>query len=132
MTQPRKGFSLIEIMVALTILSLVLMSIAKMATIVALRGRDNDTYAKRAAALQLEANKFSSMRVSRIATFPTADATFTVAGFTYTRKLTITAPSTSRYTIKIVVVPTSGSIGKDSVIIDRTSPPTSTVLCTGC
>jgi prepilin-type N-terminal cleavage/methylation domain-containing protein len=132
MSGARKGFSLIEIMVSLTILAVVLSSVAKLAGIVAVRGRDADAYAKRSAALQLEANKFGSMPFSTLKTWSTADKSFTISGFSYTRKLTITAPSSNRYTIKIVIVPTSSSIGRDSVFVDRTSPPSSTVLCTGC
>lgn len=135
MNRARKGFSLIEIMVALTMLSLVLMSLAKLATLAAVRGRSNDSYAKRTAALNLESNKFSAMRFANIGTFSTADKTFTLNGFSYTRQLSITTVSSTQYTIKIVVVPTAttvGVVGKDSVIITRTSPPSSTPLCTTC
>lgn len=132
MKRARKGFSLIEIMVALTMLSIVLMSIAKLATIAAVRGRGNDAYAKRTAALSLESNKFSAMRFANIGTFSTSDKTFTLDGFAYTRKLTITTVSSSQYTIKIVVVPSVTTVGRDSVIITRTSPPSSTPLCTSC
>ncbi|HXT18014.1 MAG TPA: prepilin-type N-terminal cleavage/methylation domain-containing protein [Gemmatimonadaceae bacterium] len=132
MKQTREGFSLIEIMVALTILSLVLVSLARLATIVAIRGRDNDTYAKRSAALLQEANKFGSMPFASLANFPTSDKSFTSGDFSYTRKLTITNVNAQRYTIKIVVAPTNTAIAKDSVIIDRTAPATSSVLCKGC
>jgi prepilin-type N-terminal cleavage/methylation domain-containing protein len=131
-TRPRKGFSLIEIMVALTMLSFVLMSLAKLATIVAVRGRGNDAGAKRFAVLQMEANKFGSMPYSYLSSFSTTDKSFTVGGFAYTRKLTITATGTNRYTVKIVVVPSLSGVAKDSVVFDRTAPSTTTALCTGC
>jgi prepilin-type N-terminal cleavage/methylation domain-containing protein len=128
----RKGFSLVEIMVAMTILAVVMSSLARLATIIAVRGRGNDFYAKRTAVLQREANKFSAAPLATLATWSTADQTFTVGDFTYTRKLTISQASSTRYSIKIVVVPTSNTSAKDSIMFERTNPPSSTALCTGC
>ncbi len=128
----RKGFSLIEIMVAMTIMSLVLMSLSMLSMYVAIRGRDNDGAAKRTAALQLEANKFGAVPYSTLAGWNTSNASFTLGDFRYTRRLTITTLSSSRYTIKIVVVPSSSAVRPDSVILDRTLPSTSGALCTGC
>ena len=51
----RKGFSLIEVMVAMAMLSIVLVSLAKIGITVATRGRLNDVSAKRNAALQITA-----------------------------------------------------------------------------
>jgi prepilin-type N-terminal cleavage/methylation domain-containing protein len=126
------GFSLIEVVAAMTILSIVLMSLAKFATIIALRGRGNDLVAMRTAALQLEANKFGALPFSILSTWPSADVSVTHGNFSYTRKLTISPASANRYTIKIVVVPSSNPARRDSVILDRTLPPAGTPLCVGC
>ena len=128
----RRGFSLIEVMVAMTILSIALVSLAKLATIVAVRGRDNDLLARRTAALQLEANKFGAVPFSALANWPVANQTITRGNFTYTRKLSIAAPSSNQYTVKIVVVPASAPARADSVLLDRTLPPAGTPLCVGC
>jgi prepilin-type N-terminal cleavage/methylation domain-containing protein len=132
MTRSRKGFSLIEIMVAMTVLSIVLLNLAKVTTALALRNRTNDLLAKRTASLQLEANKFGAVPFASIAGWSTADQIMTRGNFSYTRKLTITPQTATRYTIKIVVIPTLDATKKDSVIIDRTQPPTGSPLCTGC
>ena len=58
--QQTRGFSLIEIMIAMTILAVVMSSLARLATIIAVRGRGNDFYATRTMALQREANKFNA------------------------------------------------------------------------
>lgn len=128
----RQGFSLIEIMVAMTILAIVMSSLARLATIIAVRGRGNDFYAKRSMALEREANKFGSAPLTTLAAWNTSDQSFTVGGFSYTRKLTISQATSTRYSIKIVIVPTAAPAAKDSVSFDRTSPPSTTVLCTGC
>ena len=38
----------------------------------------------------------------------------------------------SRYAIKVVVTPTLDATKKDSVMFDRTKPPSGTPLCTTC
>ena len=128
----RRGFSLIEVMVAMTILSIVLLSLGKLATAAAVRGRTNDLVIKRMAALQLEANKFGAVPFSALSTWSTANLTVTRGNFTYTRKLTITAASANHYTIKIVVVPSTDTTRRDSVMFDRSLPPSGSPLCVGC
>lgn len=127
----RPGFSLIEIVVAMTILAVVLLSLSGLAVKAAARAATNDLMVKRTAALQLEASKLGAMPFATLAALPTTSTAFTFEGFTYTRKLTRTA-STNRYTVKIVIVPAIDSTKSDSVTFDRSDPPSSTPLCTGC
>src|SRR5439155_548492 len=54
----RRGFSLIEVMVSLTLLAIVVMSLARVSTVISIRARSTDVVAKRMAVLQMEANKF--------------------------------------------------------------------------
>ena len=131
MTQ-RKGFSLIEVMVAMTILSIVMMSLAKIGVSVAVRGRTNDLTSKRNAALQLEANKLGTVPFGSLYTWSTANKTVTLNGFSYTRRMTITATSVNRFSIKVVVVPTIDPTKKDSVMFDRSRPSAGTPLCVTC
>jgi prepilin-type N-terminal cleavage/methylation domain-containing protein len=128
----REGFSLIEIMVALTILALVLSSLAQLTEIVAVRARSNDVYAKRSAVLQMEANKFGAAPLSTLNSWSTADQVDTVNGFIYTRKLSIVKSSSTQDSIKIVVVPATSGVASDSAIIIRAKPTTATSLCKTC
>jgi prepilin-type N-terminal cleavage/methylation domain-containing protein len=132
MTRQRRGFSLIEVMVAMTLLSIVMMSLAKISVSIATRARLNDLVAKRNAALQLESNKFVTVPFDSLRNWSTTTKTFTRGNFAYTRRLTITAVNSMRYTVKIVVTPSANSAKKDSVIIDRTKPPMGSPLCVGC
>lgn len=127
----RRGFSLIEVLIAMTILSIALMSLAKLSAVITIKTRTNDLVAKRTAALQREANKLGIVRFDSLANWPTANKSFTFGTFTYTRRLTITSQSSTRYTIKVVVVPSSDTTKPDSVTFDRTKP-SSSALCTGC
>jgi prepilin-type N-terminal cleavage/methylation domain-containing protein len=132
MTKSPKGFSLIEVMVAMTMLAIVLMSLAKMSLMVSLRGRDNDLFAKRTAVLQLEANKLGAIPYATLASWPTTTTTLTLGGFAYTRRMAIANTGTNRYSIKVIIVPTSDTTKKDSVTLDRTKPATNTPLCLTC
>jgi prepilin-type N-terminal cleavage/methylation domain-containing protein len=132
MTHNRKGFSLIEVMVAMTVLSIVMMSLAKIGVSVAVKGRTNDIVAKRNAALQLEANKLGAVPFDRLGTWSTTTRTLTNGGFSYTRRTTIGAPTMYRFAIKVVVTPTLDPSKTDSVMFDRTKPPAGTPLCTTC
>lgn len=132
MMRSRQGFSLIEIVVAMTILAVALLSIAKSTTALAMRGHGTDVVAKRNAALQLEENKFEAVPFSSLATWSTADQTFSWGSFSYTRRLAITAVTSTRDSIKVVVVPAADTTKKDSVILIRANPSTSTPLCTTC
>jgi len=132
MTKSRKGFSLIEVMVAMTMLAIVLMSLAKMSLIVAVRGRGNDLFAKRTAVLQLEANKLGAIPYSTLASWSTTTTTLTLGDFTYKRRLAIANTGTNRYSIKVIIIPMSDTTKQDSVTLDRTKPATNTPLCLTC
>jgi prepilin-type N-terminal cleavage/methylation domain-containing protein len=132
MTRSREGFTLIEVMVALTLLSIILLSFADAATAVAVRGRTNDLVAKRTAALQGEANKFASVPFSSLATWSTANKTITKGNFTYTRKLSITSLASNRDSIKITIVPSVDPTKTDYAIVLRSKPTSSSLLCTSC
>lgn len=132
MTRSREGFTLIEVMVALTLLSIILLSFADAATAVAVRGRTNDLVAKRTAALQGEANKFATVPFSSLASWSTSDQSFTKGNFTYTRRLSITALASNRDSIKITIVPATDTTKKDFVVLFRTKPTSSSLLCSSC
>lgn len=128
----RRGFSLIEVMVAMTVLSIVLLSLAKVSVAVTQRGRTSALVAKRNAAMQLEANKLGGLPFSKLASWASGTDTATIDGFTYKRRLTISKPGVTRYSIKIVILPGSDTTKKDSLSFDRTQPPSGTPLCVGC
>ena len=129
----RRGFTLVETIVAMTMFAVVMLGMARMASAVAVRGRTNDLTAKRNAALQLEANKFGAIPFAKLSTWPAVDtATVTRNGFKYARRLTLTPSGATRYTIKILVTPSADPKKKDSVIIERALPASGSPLCVGC
>ena len=131
-SQNRSGFTLVEVIVTVVLLGIVLSSLGRMSTAISLTARKNDLVAHRAAVMQLEANKFSTMRYDSLATFVKTAKTFTWGGFRYSRALTITTPSLNHTEVKVVVTPANTAIKADSVVIERGKPSTSTSLCTTC
>jgi prepilin-type N-terminal cleavage/methylation domain-containing protein len=131
----RKGFSLVEVLVALTMLSIILMSLARVTFQMAASSRTNDIVAKRNAALIEEANKYSAMPFVSLASSPAADRTY--GDFKFQRTVTVTPRTgySGQSTVKILIVPYIANVlttaKRDSVILYRTNPPGSP-LCTTC
>lgn len=116
---------------AMTLLSVVLMSMARMAFNISNQSRNNGLVAKRNAVLVQEANKFNAMPYDSLTTVSTANKVFTMGDFKFTRRLTVEQFGTSRRQIRIVIVPFTDATKIDSVIVHRTRPAGSP-LCTSC
>lgn len=129
----RSGFSLIEIIVSLTLLAVAMTALGKLAVILDQDNSTVDLRARRNFALMREENKFLAMRYDTLtsASFSTAQKTLYAGGLGYYRRITLTSDGNNRYTVKIVIVPLSDTTKKDSVTFDR-SKTVSDVLCTGC
>lgn len=131
-TSARSGFSLIEVLISMTILAVVLSSLAGLSFLVAKRGRNNELTTKRNFVLQQQANRLGAMSATNLATEGSSTETMTVEGFSFTRQITITTIGTNRWQIKVKITPTDDPTRPDSVIFDRTRPATGTPLCTVC
>jgi prepilin-type N-terminal cleavage/methylation domain-containing protein len=126
----RRGFSLAEIVVAMGLLSIVLMSLTKISFTLSKRSRDNSIVAKRTFAMIKEANKFGAMPYATLTAFSTASRTVTDGDFTYTRTLSITTTGNNTI-VKIKITPSLDATRFDSVLVYRSKPAVSP-LCTSC
>jgi len=132
----RAGFSLVEVLVALGMLSLMLMGLARVTFQMAASSRSNGTVAKRTAVMIQDANKFNAISFSTISGYNNTTKTLTFGDVTFQRRVVATASSNnSRYTIKVVITPYVAGVLttslKDSFYVYRTNPPGSP-LCTTC
>jgi len=130
----RAGFSLVEVIIALTVLAVAMMLLARLSYLVSQRGRSNDLVAKRNAALAQEAGRYGVMSFTDIAkqAIGTTSTSMLVGDFSFTRKVTISQPGSGRYTIAVTIAPVTSEFKSDSVVIRRTRPATGSPLCTGC
>lgn len=126
------GFSLVEVVVAMSLLALVMVLLASMSLAVGRRGYANDLTTKRNLALAQQASRINSMPFSNVAALTSGTTAMLIGDFSFNRRLTVTASSANRYTIKIVVAPVASEFKPDSITIDRTRPPSGTPLCTTC
>lgn len=119
----------------MTLLSIILMSLARVTFQMASAGKTNDIVAKRNATMIEEANKFFAMSFDSLANLNVSDKTYTFGDFKFTRRLQITTVNSTHKTIKIVIVPWIAGVAtaskKDSVFVSRTKPAGSP-LCTTC
>lgn len=130
--RPRRGVSVIEIMIAMTMLGIIMMSLGKLSVTVSQRGRNNDIVAKRAFAMSQQANKYRTTPYANISSLSTASTRIDAGDFSYYRRLTITQPNSGTYRIVLKVTPVSDATKADSMVILRTLPPSSSPLCVGC
>jgi prepilin-type N-terminal cleavage/methylation domain-containing protein len=131
-TRERKGFVLVEVIVAMVILAVAVSSLAGLVYSVSRSGIRTSGDAYKNGVLIHEVNRLEGIPYDSI---PNGTQSFTVSTGTYahTRVITVaeTQPNVIK-TIKIVVTPTNTAFKKDSVSFIRTKSRTSRVLCTDC
>src|SRR3954468_23966280 len=98
-----EGFSLAQGLVAMGMLSILMMGLARATFQMAAVSKANDTVAKRTAVLIQEANKYNAMPFAQLASISATVLTF--GDFKFQRTVTVTATADTRYTVKIVIVP---------------------------
>lgn len=113
----RRGFSLVEIMVALTITGVVIMSLAAGAAAVARMSGQSASLVRRAAAVDETAGALASMPWSDL---PTGTVCDTVVGdFSYERCVTATDVTTKKKEFTITVTPNDPQIAPDTATVER-------------
>jgi prepilin-type N-terminal cleavage/methylation domain-containing protein len=127
-----EGFSLVEVIVAMALIAIAMTLLATLAIAVGKRGRTNELTTKRNLALSQQLSRFQVMSVSDIATQTSGTTQMLIGDFTFNRRLTVSSPTSGRYTIKIVIAPLAAEFTADSVTIDRSRMASGSPLCTIC
>ena len=128
----RRGFSLVELIVAMTLFGVVMVMLGSLSLTVARRARTNELITKRNLALAQQAGRIEAMPFKDLASIANGTTQLLVGDFTFNRRFAVTHPATNRYTIKIVIEPVSNEFSADSVTIDKTRPASGMPLCTSC
>lgn len=133
----RKGLSLIEVIVAVMMLSIVMTFVGHISSSLTQANRTSDVIAKRTFAMQQQANIIGALPFASLtAIVLPASKTFTLGDFTYVRRVTLSTTGTTTTgqttTLTITIVPQTG-IAKDTLLKEylsmvRTSPNCGTVL----
>jgi prepilin-type N-terminal cleavage/methylation domain-containing protein len=133
----RKGLSLIEVMVAVMILSIMMAFVGHISSSIAQANRRSEVIAKRTFAMQQQSNIIGAMPYSSItATILPASKTLSLGDFTYLRRVTLTTTGTVAAgfstAITLTIVPQTGipsdTLLKESLSMIRSAPNCGTVL----
>ena len=123
--RPRDGVSLIEIMVAMTLLVVVLGALSVLTTRTVKRSRDLDVGSARTFVLMQQSNRFSSLPYDSIPSYAPRINTVITGRYKYERKLTYVQGTTgSEYrTLKVMLKPVNDTIQanqkSDSLLFQR-------------
>lgn len=120
--RPRKGVSLMEILVAMTLLTFVLGALAVLMTRTVKRSRDLDLNSARTFVLMQQSNRFSSLPYDSIPSYAPRVDTLTTGRYKYERRLTYVQGTTgSEYrTLKVRLIPLDQTNGRpDSLLFQR-------------
>jgi prepilin-type N-terminal cleavage/methylation domain-containing protein len=125
-TRPRlrRGVSLIEIIIAMTLLAFVIGSLSLMSAKSARRAKDLDMLSARTFVLMEQANRYAVLPYAEIpnhATLSPTVTTFTSGRHEYRREVSYTQGTTgAEYrTLKIVIAPTADLTKRDSLLFVR-------------
>jgi prepilin-type N-terminal cleavage/methylation domain-containing protein len=125
----RSGVSLVEVIVAMTLLGVVLTTLAQVSFHAARRTIVVAGDGYRQGILLQEANRAATLPW---ASLPGLAGCTTVAGgtFPHTRCTTVSALSGNTRRVTVVVTPAQPRVRRDTVIVDRTNAPTGNPLST--
>lgn len=117
----RAGVSLIEIIVAMTLLVVVLGALSVLMTRTVKRSRDLDIGSARTFVLMLQSNRFSSLPYDSIPSYAPRVDTIATGRFRYERRLSYVQGTTgSEYrTLKVRLVPLQDNGTPDSLLFQR-------------
>lgn len=117
----RRGVSLIEIIVAMSLLAFVIGSLGLLSAKSARRGRELDLGSARTFVLMQQSNRFSVLPYDSIPIYAPRTDTVVTGRFSYLRRVTFVQSTTgSEYkTLKVLLLPTTDTTRRDSLIFVR-------------
>jgi prepilin-type N-terminal cleavage/methylation domain-containing protein len=130
--EPRKGFVLVEVIVAMVLLAVAVSSLAALVYSVSKQGRVATGNAYRNGVLMHEVNRLEGIPYDSIAV-GLSSRTVSSPPYPHTRTVTVAEPVANVVkTVRIVITPANPIYKPDTVIFTRTKARTSKVLCTDC
>ena len=131
-TESRKGFVLVEVIVAMVLLAIAVSSLAVLMLSISKTSMGNTGGAYRNGVLMNEVNRLEGIPYDSIHVGTTSIVVST-APYPHTRVITVAEPVANVIkTIKVVITPTNTKYKPDTVNFNRTKARTSRVLCTDC
>lgn len=114
----KRGFSLIEVMVAIVLLAVVLLSLAPVTLSMARQTRLATTITQRTAVLAGEVDRLTAVDFTSLPAVGTACTSFSLSGFPHTKCITVADVNAKTKQIMVIVTPTNGAAA-DTTIFER-------------
>jgi prepilin-type N-terminal cleavage/methylation domain-containing protein len=131
-TGSRKGFVLVEVIVAMVLLAVAVSSLAALMYSVSQTNMANTGGAYRNGVLMNEVNRLEGIPYDSIHV-GTTTVVVSTAPYPHTRVITVAEPVANVIkTVKVVITPSNPRYKPDTVNFNRTKARTSRVLCTDC
>jgi prepilin-type N-terminal cleavage/methylation domain-containing protein len=128
----RKGFVIVEVIVAMVLLAVAVTSLAAMMYSVSQSGMIATGSAYRNGVLMNEVNRLEGIPYDSV-TVGSASFSVSTAPYPHTRVVTVTEPVVNSIkSIRVVITPTNVKYKPDTVTFIRTKARTSKALCTTC
>jgi prepilin-type N-terminal cleavage/methylation domain-containing protein len=128
----RKGFVIVEVIVAMVLLAVAVTSLAALMYSVSQKGMVAAGNAYRNGVLMNEVNRLEATPYSLIAVGSTT-VSVTTGPYPHNRVITVTEPIVNSVkNVNVIITPTNVNLRPDTVSFMRTNPRTSKVLCTTC
>lgn len=118
MMRSEQGFTLIEIMMAMTLLSIILMSLTGLTFAVSRQSFNSSMMVHRTAALTEVSERFGAMPFDSIDTYAGC-ATISDGPLPHEWCVTVQDVASDEKRLRVVVTPTDTDIAPDSLIVDR-------------
>ena len=129
---PRKGFAIVEVIVAMVLLAIAVSSLAALSYSVSQSGIAATGNAYRNGVLMQEVNRLEGIPYDSIAN-GTSTVVVTAAPYPHTTVITVAEPNVQLLkTVKIIIRPTNVLLKPDTATFIRTKAQTSRLLCTDC
>jgi len=131
-SKARKGFVLVEVIVAMVLLAVAVTSLAAMMYSVSQSGQKATGNAYRNGVLMQEVNRLEGIPYDSV-TVGTSSASVSTGVYAHTRTITVSEPVANVVkSVKIVITPVNSLYKPDTVSFTRTKARSSRVLCTSC
>jgi prepilin-type N-terminal cleavage/methylation domain-containing protein len=132
MTNERKGFSVVEVIVAMVLLAIAVSSLAALTYSVSQSAMNATANAYRNGVLMQEVNRLEGLPYDSVKVVNSSTDVLT-GPYQYTKKLNIAEPTVNLLkTIQVIIVPKNTKFKPDTATFIRTKARTSHVLCTDC
>ncbi len=131
-SEPRKGFALIEVIVAMVLLAVAVSSLAALMYSVSQNGMKATGNAYRNGVLMHEVNRLEGIPYDSIA-IGSSSVSVSTMPYPHTRVITVSEPvARTIKSITVVITPVNVKFKPDTVSFIRTRARTSRALCTTC